>query len=357
MRIIEICTANSLGGLELYFLSCCRQLKERGHTLLAIVAKGSKLHQFLDGQVDCFPVEPNKKSNFLRKNRAVRSFRPDVVHIHHKKDLLDGALLKQFGGVPYRYVHTRQMDLPRKKKNPYHNFIYSKIDLLIAITDRLKNQVIERVNIQPEKVTRLYYGVPKPEPDSSRCDKLNLDSTHFNIGVIARIDSKKEQHLIVEAVDLLKSRGISNVKAYLIGGSTDDEYLNQIKKMIEEKKLNDQIHLIGFKENPQQLMNCFDVIVLTTGNETFGLVLPEAMRMGVAVIGANGGGVPEIIDNGETGLLFEPGDSKSLSDQVTEMMDLPLRERLAHRGKEKADLEFELGEHFVKLEQLFRLNP
>lgn len=354
MRIIQICTADSLGGLELYFASCCKMLKERGNDVLAIVSPETKLYEILsEGGIDLHLVEGGTLKRFGLVNKFVRTFRPDVVHIHHKKDLLLGALLKKFGGARFKYVHTRQMDLPGNKKNPYHTFIYSDIDLLIAITNRLKDQVIERIKINPNKVMSLHYGVPLVEANTERCTTLGLNSSNFNIAVVARIDNKKEQHVMVEALKNLKADGINEINVHFLGGSTDPEYLEKIETLISENSLSDEIILSGFIQDPQELMSCFDLVVLTTGNETFGLVLPEAMRMGVSVIGANGGGVPEIIDHEENGLLFEPGDGKDLAAQIKKMMNTKTRTRLAARGKEKADRDFEINAHFKKLEKAF----
>lgn len=354
MRIVEICTANSLGGLELYFASCCKELKDRGNDVLAIVSPNTRLHDILVKQkVDCSPIVGGTFKQFRQLSKAIKSFHPDVVHVHHKRDLLLGTLARKFGSGNFKYVHTRQMDLPRKKKNPYHNFVYSGIDLLIAITERLKGQITERININPEKVISLHYGVPSVKPNLERCSTLALNSSNFNIAVVARIDDKKEQHVIVEAVKYLKDKSIGNINVSLLGGSTDEDYLEKIKSLISEYSLGEQIVLSGFIENPQELMSCFHLLVLTTGNETFGLVLPEAMRMGVAVIGANGGGVPEIIDPNENGLLFEPGNGKDLADKIELMMTDETRKRLAENGKLKADLNFEINSHFEKLEKLF----
>ena len=329
-------------------------MNQRGHKVNAVVLENSRLHELLKDEVSCIPLRDGLWSRLRILLGLIRNFSPNVIHVHHKKDLLLGALLKRLSRSRIKYIHTRQMDLPGNKKNPYHTFIYASMDLLIAITDRLKNQILQRINIAPQKVVRLYYGVPLPEPKNERCEELDLDSTQFNIGVIARIDHKKEQHVIIDAIDHLKTKGIDDIHVFLIGGSTDDDYLNLIQKRIEKGELNDQIKLTGFIDNPQQLMPCFDVIVLTTSIETFGLVLPEAMRMNVPVIGANGGGVPEIIDHMETGLLFEAGNAEGLAEQIVLIKDENLRKKLAVKGKEKADRLFEIEHHFDELERLFK---
>jgi L-malate glycosyltransferase len=93
-------------------------------------------------------------------------------------------------------------------------------------------------------------------------------------------------------------------------------------------------------------------VALTSYEETFGLVLPEAMRAGIAVIGSHAGGVPEIINHEKTGLLFEPRNASSLCQQICNLYSHPqLKHTLAMAGKNMADSIFNQDEHFIKLEQ------
>jgi glycosyltransferase involved in cell wall biosynthesis len=101
------------------------------------------------------------------------------------------------------------------------------------------------------------------------------------------------------------------------------------------------------------IMPCFQVIVLTTHEETFGLVMAEAMRCGVAVIGSRAGGVKEIIDEGISGLMFESGNLVELADALQSLYtDVAKREKLAREGKAKADRMFDQDMHFIQLMQL-----
>ena len=99
-------------------------------------------------------------------------------------------------------------------------------------------------------------------------------------------------------------------------------------------------------------MQICDCIVLTSYEETFGLVLPEAMRAEIAVIGSRAGGVPEIIDHETTGLMFETRDALNLCQQICKLHSNPqLKNQLAQAGKKKADILFNQETHFAKLEQ------
>lgn len=356
LRVIELCTSEALGGLELYYVRCARFFYEdQTAQCTAFIRQQSSIHMALASHA--VPHRTVKSANVLLQLfpllRLIRTFRPHVIHSHHKTDLLLIALAKRLSGQRFSHVHTRQMDMPRSKKGLYHRWIYGTIDLFLTITDRLKQQAMERVPIPADRVHRLYYGVAKPAKAAADLIPGLATETRFKIGVIARIDRKKEQHLMIEAAQLLRQSG-RDAAIYLIGGTTDAAYETLLREKINEAQLSDSVRLSGFVPDPANLMHHFDVVVLTTSNETFGLVLAEAMRAGVAVIGANGGGVPEIIEHEKTGLIFRAGDSQSLFEQLVKCMDQPMQtSSWAAAGQQKADRDFEESGHFTQLHTIF----
>lgn len=347
LKVLEFCSSESFGGLELYFTNCCKRLNQSHVNVHVIAKKNSRIAKSLANEN--ISITYINKRSITALLSVVKKIQPDIIHVHHKDDIVVTAVVRYL--YPrFKYVHTRQMDFPRKKFNPYHRFIYRSMDLIITITDRLRNQMIQHLQVDPEKVRRLYYGVNKPAESHTRCDEIKLNKQMFNIGVIARLDDKKQQHVVIEA---LKKLNNATIYLHFIGGTTNERYADQLHRMVAQNGLNHQVHFHGFIDDPPSIMPCFDLIVLPTAIETFGLVLPEAMRMGVAVIGANGGGVPEIIDHDINGLLFDPGNSDSLKDCLLLMMDRATRQRLAKAGKQKADAKFEINMHFKGLQELF----
>ena len=144
------------------------------------------------------------------------------------------------------------------------------------------------------------------------------------------------------------------IQVAIIGHVMDKDYFKQLEAEIKENNLDSDIFYLGFHSSPTSIMPCFDAVVLATKCETFGLVLPEAMRAGVAVIGSNSGGVPEIIKHEKTGLLFESEDVTDLTKQLSKLvLDQDFCIKLAKAGKEEADKRFSEEKHFEKLIKLF----
>ena len=114
------------------------------------------------------------------------------------------------------------------------------------------------------------------------------------------------------------------------------------------------LKFIKFVDSPMSYMPFFDLVILPTYEETFGLVAAEAMIMGVPVIGSNAGGVPEIISHGNNGLLFETKNMSDLSKKIDMIIENKnLRDNLISNAPEYAYKEFDYNKHFDRLEKIF----
>lgn len=257
-----------------------------------------------------------------------------------------------------KLVFIRHMALTRHKRDFYHRFIYHSIDRFLVITKKLYAEAQQYLPVPEDKLQLLYHGVADFKPvEQTVCKQFfadnNLQRAKFRILLPGRIEHYKGQHTLVEAVDQLQQRGI-DAEMVILGHVMDEAYFTGLEQQISAGGLEKKIHYLGFIEKPTLIYGCFDVVVLTTYAETFGLVLVEAMKSGVAVIGTNAGGVPEIIEHDQTGLLYEPGNASDLADCLQKLIeDTALRERLAQAGKTYADETFSEQQHYSKLTQIF----
>lgn len=349
MNVLELCLSPSFGGLEIHMRDFSRWLAGRTDVALHLaVAEGSRIDESLRTlqrptlkfltQAGRLPFR-----SALRLARFIDGHAIDVVHVHWKDDLPLAAIAKRMSRRSVRLVHTRQMSMPGQKRDPYHRLIYRSLDCFIAITRFVAAQAARNLPIPKDRIVQIYYGVDvppvKPETVLALKQKLNLEG-NLVVGVVGRVSEFKGQHLLIEAVNRLRSDGL-RVDALIVGEPFEQSYVERLKTMVRDRGLTDQIRFEPFYPNPQEIMSCCDIVALTTKAETFGLVLVEAMQCGVAVIGSDAEGVPEIIDDGKTGLLFEPGSVESLARSIRTLLEDPaLRHRLALAGKAKAKTAF-----------------
>ena len=363
LNLLELCLSADLGGLELYMAHAAKALHEEFNVISIINPKGKLEQYYQDTSLPYDFIE--KKSNIFMLGAAqqlakiIDKHSIDIIHIHWTKDIPLTILAKKISKKNPKIIQTRHMTMTRFKNDFYHRFLYKNIDMILAVTHQVADQIHKFIpsDICP-KVETLYMGFSKTEMLNTEeiialRQKLQMNES-FSIGLIGRIEETKGQHLLIDAVKQLRQEEI-DVKAFFVGHPMNEHYLETLKQKARDQQMENAVHFLGFMKNPHHFMQVCDVVVLATEHETFGLVLIEAMHMGTAVIGSNRGGVLEIIDDNVTGLLFESMDSNSLAEKIKILYENPLlRQRLTTNGQTKACEQFSNELHFKKLSKILK---
>lgn len=364
MNILVLCLSPGKGGLELYVQRELFWLSNAGYNCYAAVSDGSI---FLNNHNESNPVQYVINRTFryfpllaARKiARIIKKHEIDVLHMHWAKDLNLAVMAKRLAARNVKLVYTRHMGITRNKNDFYHTFLYKEVNKLIVGTKLLHDEACQYLPLNENSIEQLYIGVPNTPVDQGKYNAIiessEIRDREFKVGLFGRVEKGKGQEVLVHAVENLIEKG-HDVGAAIIGHIMDDEYFLKLKYYIKTRKLNNNVQFFEYMEKPNSIMACFDVIILTTYCETFGLVLVEAMMAGVPVIGTNAGGVPEIIENGVSGILFQPGNSLELAEAMEKLIvDVSYRTRLATAGKERADSLFSEEAHFHKLESILSM--
>lgn len=362
MKILSLCLSDARGGLELYALRSMQVFREFGYLKRVVVRPSTPMCEWVRAEgLDFDNLEPKGDWSF----RVARSLagildreQIDAIHINWGNDLKLAALGKRLSKRKPALVYSRHMRIPGSKRDPYHRWIYQQVDCLIVTTKEMYAQATTNLPINPERVHQLYLGVQPFEPVAgNKCHQffrmLDLDRNRFSLGLFGRIEHTKGQHILVDAVRHLLNSGC-DVQAVMIGQTMDPIYQHDLERRIVNDALQDRMRFHDFMADANRLMQCFDVVVLPSYSEHFGLVLIEAMYAGVAVIGTAAGGVPEIIEDGAVGLLCEPGNATDLARKIKRLYDDgAMRESLAKAGQARARELFSEPRHFEVLRHHF----
>lgn len=359
-NILELCLSPDLGGLELYMVRASHYLHNKTK-VVSVINEAGKLGQYYEGEP--YAYETLRRRNVFLSFATAKKLADiidtndiDVVHLHWTRDIPTAVLAKLISKKKPKLVQTRNMTMTRFKDDVYHRWLYRHLDMMLPVTHQVKAQ-LERfipADIRP-RVEVLYMGAETPamidaEARRQLRTQYGLDDA-FTVGIVGRIEKGKGQYLVIEAVEKLNREGL-DVRALIVGHAMREEYLAQLKSGVHEKGFDEKVVFTGFTREAQTLMQVCDCLVLATDRETFGLVLIEAMAGGVAVIGTDNGGPLEIIDDGETGLLFKNRDSDDLAMQIRTLTDEAYRDRLAEAGRAKAAERFDSVKQFEKLSDI-----
>lgn len=249
------------------------------------------------------------------------------VFITNNRDIKLLSLVKRFFFKGVKIIYQQQMQIGVNKKDMIHTLRYSSLCAWISPLNYLKEQVVEKTNMICEKIKVIplaidvdYFSVKKYTRQQA-FEKLKLP--HFTdplIGIIGRIDPQKGQLFVLNAVNELNKKK-KKVHLLIFGSPTINEkagedYLAEMKEYVAQHKLNNFVHFIPYSKDVKLFYDAVDVFAMASTNEAFGMVTLEAMASGVIVIGSNVAGTPEILNNGEFGLVYQLNNIEDFCEKV-----------------------------------------
>lgn len=355
--ILEICLSPDAGGLELYMVKLSHFLHTKTE-VISVISNSGSLEKYYEGS-DYKYEKLQKRSTLLswisarKLAKIIDENNVDLIHLHWTKDLLICVLAKLISKRKVKIVQSRHMTMTRFKDDFYHRFIYKNIDMIVAVTKQVKEQIHKFLPQDVSPVVKtIYIGAEIPQTidelqKQALKTKYSLENS-FVVGIVGRIEKAKGQYLVLQALQKLLSEGI-DAKLLIVGHAMDAIYLQELQKEIVQNKMTKNVIFTGFSSEVQELMQVCDTIVLATNKETFGLVLIEAMASNIAVVASNSGGPLEIIEDKVSGLLFETNDSESLMECLKELLDTKLRTKISLSGQQRAKKMFESQKQFEEL--------
>lgn len=275
---------------------------------------------------------------FLRYSKRIARFARqngcDIIHTNSLKSDFYGGLAGRLARIPvvwHMRDHIDESYLPKTAVAAVRILARSIPRFVVANSASTLEQLLPETKGQSTGRARVVHGGIDPPgggawpPDPPPPPRNAVP----RIGMVGRIARWKGQHVMLEAASLLRKRG-KQARWVVVGTALfgEEEFEAELHRQTLELGLADHIEWVGFSNKIPELMRSFDVFVHTSiSPEPFGQVVIEAMSEGVPVIGADAGGVREIVADGETGILTPPGDPVALADAVEALLDNPSRAR------------------------------
>lgn len=352
---MNFCFLNPLqgfGGLEIQTILRAKDSHSFGHNSFVVVSRDTRSEQYareLDLNIELLTrITMLKYFDVISAIRLAKIFEQRKTHICivPKSELLNLAILgRKFSKVKPVLIFYQQMQSGIQKKDPYHNWIYSNLDATIVLTNAMKRMLLQTTNLPENRTFVVPYGVELEafelfhnQRETLR-QKFNLPESKFIIGCIGRIEPHKGQETLLRAFIEAK---IPDSLLLFVGSVDNKAYFENLQKIAADCGVSNNVHYLEFTKDIPELMNTLDVFVMPSNSETFGLVAIEAMASALPVVATNAGGVPEIIDNGVDGLLFEPKDSTTLAKLLSRVYeDTNFAKLIGVKALEKVKIKFD----------------
>lgn len=314
MHIVHALFTPSLGGLEQAFVNITRILAQKGHKVTVLMREDAPYRGEIEGLAHGVSfVQPRGFYDIcalLRIRRKLKALKPDMIVAHAPRAIsLMGYAARGLGipvcGMMHSYRASRVM----------------RADRLVVLTEDMRKFVVgesypqERVSIVSNSII-----LPKVAPEPA------VLHAPLVIGNIGRLVPEKGLKHLVEAIGILHGKGIA-VRLILAGTGQEEERLRQ---QVQGLGLEQVVAFAGWAGDKDAFFSSIDVFCLPSLEESFGIVLLEAMVRGVPVIASNAPGPSEIISAGRDGLLVPRGDARAIADAIEALLRRPeLAQKLA----------------------------
>ena len=365
IRILH--AAQAAGGVDRYIRMLLKYLdKEKFENVL--VCSQDFHEQDYRGLVDSFEqVEMTRAigGNDLKAIREIRAlikkYNPDIVYAHSSKA---GAIARVADiGLKNRCVYNPHgwafnMRCSAKKKAIYT--MIEKIaapfcDKIICISDAEKQSALDKKICKEDKLQVIFNGVDIEAYENGahgavKRQDLNIPEDAFVVGMVGRISQQKAPDVFIKMAKQVKDE-VPNAHFIIVGnGNQEDE----IRKYAKDNGFSDSLHITGWVDNPMSYVELFDVACLLSRWEGFGLVLPEYMMAGKPIVASKVDAIPNIIKDGENGLLVEVDNAKETSKAILKIYNnKSMRNHLIRCGLEDSHNRFDARRVSEEHQRLF----
>jgi glycosyltransferase involved in cell wall biosynthesis len=340
-KIFFICHESSTTGAPLYLMHLVKYLTSEAPNIEA--------HIFfcqagdLDIEIYCSKAQTyHSKKRFANSSFAYKCWlrlrhyakfivtllkvQPDLVYSNTIVNFGEVSLAKRLGFKVCVHVHegleflTKHAQKVKKTACHTHDFVAGSIYVEQSI-----KQITDRES------TVLYNGTDCP-PMAFLSNRQRGGLSTLVLGIIGTIDPNKGQLTAIESAKILKDQGLI-FELRIAGSSQNDDYYTKLVREIQNLGLEDSVKLMGKVSDALAFISNLDILIVPSFDEAFPTVILESFSVGTPVIASNVGGIPEMIDNETTGLLFERGNSKNLVEVILKLKSQPiLLKQLSENG-------------------------
>ena len=252
----------------------------------------------------------------------------------HAVSMASMALSTIGNGRRVPLVISRRVDF-HLRRNAFSRWKYRQVDAAICVSNAIREMVIED-GIPESSAFTVHDGIQvehvASQPTADVHKALWLAPGSLLVGNIAALVPHKGQRYLVDAAPTVV-RALPDTQILIFGeGELQQPLLRQIKHL----GLEHHVQLVGFRHDILSLLKGLDLFVMSSITEGLGTSILDAMAASKAVVATTAGGIPEVVEDGVTGLLVPPQNSAALADAIVRLLqDEPLRRRMGEAGLER----------------------
>jgi L-malate glycosyltransferase len=307
------------GGANRIFLYS-KELKKRGHSVTVCCLPESGLaSRISEENIPVYTLKPKSDINLLIVPKIVRLIKEnniEVIDICSPKFYWVSSLAAR---VTKRTVILTR-NVPYRKngvKKQINRVLYlTLVDHIIAISDKIKRELIEDYSLPEKKITVVYDGIELQRFKQKKTENIGITPHHYVAAVISRLDENKGLECFINAIAEITKK-ITSIHFIIVGTGSIETRLKELTKKLNVSK---SVTFMGFRKDIPEILAGVDITIVPSPQEGMSMSALESMASGVPVVVTRGCGLVDIIVNNISGAIVEPDNSHELAAGVIRML-------------------------------------
>jgi glycosyltransferase involved in cell wall biosynthesis len=340
MFSLHIDTARTWRGGQNQVLMTVNGLRAIGHRAALVAHPDGELRRRAAEGLELVPIASRTEMDLTaawRLLRVIRRLAPDVIHAHDAHGVAMAALALSLGtgaraGVREpALVAARRVDF-HLRGNSLSRWKHRQVDCYIAASEAIR-QMLLADGVPEDRTVTVHEGIDvehvQAAPPVNLHEALWLPHQAPVVGNVAALVPHKGQRHLIEAARLVV-RDIPDVRFVVLG---EGELREQLERQVREYHLEKHVLLPGFRIDVLGCIKGFDLFAMSSVTEGLGTSLLDAMACSRAIVATRAGGIPEVVEDGVTGILTAPRDHAAMAQAIVRLLgDAQARERMGAAG-------------------------
>lgn len=365
IKILHV--AQAAGGVDRYIRMLLKYLDKNKFENILVCSQDFRKEDY-EGLADAFEqiemeraIGKNDLKAIGKVRKLIKKYNPDIVYAHSSKAgavarVADIGLKNYCVYNPHGWAFN--MRCSNKKKAMYaaiEKLAAPFCDKIICISDAEKQSALDKNICKEGKLQVIFNGVDVDAYKAGahgvvkRAD-LGIPDDAFVVGMVGRVSPQKAPDVFIRMAKLMNDK-IPNAYFIIVGNGMLE---NEIREYAEAQGFSDRLHITGWVDNPMSYVELFDVGCLLSRWEGFGLALPEYMMAGKPIVATSVDAIPNIIKDGENGLLVNVDDYQMACDKVLKIWeDEKLKKMLIDNGIHMVNSRFDARRMGKEHEEMF----
>jgi L-malate glycosyltransferase len=350
LKVLHIVFSLDTGGLESMVVNLCNNLDvDRFQPSICVLRGGGALESRVDkSRVDLFEIkrlwryDPTLPFR-IAKEIYRRNF--DIVHTHSWGTLIEGISGALMVNTPMLFHNEHGVLEARSRNIPLQRWFWSKTDMVISVADALAEKMTKLIGFPRQQIHVIPNGVDtqrfQPRENGNLKPQMQFGSHPNKIlfGIVARLVPVKNHLGLFHAFAQLRAQSID--ADLIVAG--DGELRDTLFQAAVDLHLTEHIHFLGDIANVTELLQTLDVFVLNSISEGMPITMLEAMACGLPVISTAVGSTPQLVRDGQNGILVKSEDINALATaMITLANNEPLRHKMGTYSRSCAEASFSL---------------